>query len=141
MTTDAWARPPPLGPRTSEPSSSRTIPAGTPVSRGISSEQILPKAIQKQPKNGEPVMVIGGWEEPTLRKTILEEVEVLKLRFNFSTVGEVWTPGRRGKIASMTMHSWVELWRVVKDIKGAGIHPPEGKHLYWAGVSRTQEER
>ena len=71
----------------------------------------------------------------------MEEVAVLKMRFNFITVGEVWTAARRGKVASMTMHSWDELWRVVKEIKAARLHPPECQNLYWAGMSRTQEER
>ena len=39
------------------------------------------------------------------------------------------------------MQSWDELWRVVKEIRAAAIHPPQCASVYWAGKDKTLEER
>ena len=73
--------------------------------------------------------------EPTLKRDIAEEVAQLHATFAFGIFGDVWTPGRRSRVANMHMHSWDELHRT-------NINPPpHNVKPYWAGVSNTQEER
>ena len=72
----------------------------------------------------EPAMIIGGWDEPTLKRDIVEKVTQLQTTFVFGIFGDVWTPGRRCRVANMHMHSWDELHRVSKAIREANINPP-----------------
>ena len=61
--------------------------------------------------------------------------------FHFSFYGDAWTPGRRARVVNMHMHSWDEFHRVAKAIREANIKPPDNDKPFWAGVSKTQEER
>ena len=65
----------------------------------------------------------------------------MRREFKFQVIGEIWTPSRRGRVAIMQMQNWEELWRVAKEIKRARIKPPTCHNYYWAGPSKTQQER
>ena len=41
----------------------------------------------------------------------------------------------------MNVISWEEIWRISKLLKANQIKPPGCTNVYWAGPSRTQEER
>ena len=81
---DAWARAPSARTRGSDPASSSGSQAhsiATP--RSMAPEQERAQDKQHGQSLKEPVMVIGGWDEPTLQQTIFEEVQVLKKTIQF----------------------------------------------------------
>ena len=88
MTNDAWARAVSGRGRGSDlasSSGSQSLNIATP--RSAPPEPDRSGARPHAPFK-ESVMVIGGWDEPTLRQNILEEVQILKRQFNFTTAGE-----------------------------------------------------
>ena len=81
MAQDPWSLPTLLRSRTSEAASgssaSSAMKANAPMY--VTQKRMKEEEMRPQVDMREPIMVLGGWDEPTMRADILAEIEVLKI--------------------------------------------------------------